>query len=51
MYLSNIFKKIKQENSDITALFFVDDVDFLVPGKTVKDIQKTLTEARDLAVK
>ena len=51
MYLSNIFKKIEQENPDIAMLSFVDDIDFLVLGKTIKDIQKTLTEAANLAIK
>lgn len=51
MYLSGIFDKIEQENLDITALSFVDDISFLAPEKTVKDIQKVLTKAGDLAVK
>ena len=51
MYLSSIFEKIEQENPDITALSFADDIGFLAPGKTVEDIQKALTEAGDLAVK
>ena len=51
MYLSNIFEKIEQENSDITTLSFTDDIDFLTLEKTVEDIQKALTEAEDLAVK
>ena len=38
MYLSNIFKKIEQENSDITTLSFTDDIDFLIPEKTVENI-------------
>ena len=51
MYLSNIFKKIEQENLDITALSFADDIDFLVPGKTVENIQKALIKVEDLAIK
>ena len=51
MYLSNIFKKIEQENPNIKALSFADDIDFLVSGKTVENIQKVLTETGDLAVK
>ena len=51
MYLSSIFKKIEQENPDITMLSFTDDIDFLASVKTVKNIQKTLTETGDLAVK
>ena len=43
MYLKNIFKKIKQENPDITVISFVDDIDFLTSEKTVEDIQKALT--------
>ena len=50
MYLSSIFQKIEQENLDITTLSFADDIDFLVPRKTVKNIQKTLTKTRDLAI-
>ena len=51
MYLSSIFKKIEQENPDITTLSFVDDIGFLTPEKTVEDIQKALTKTGDLAVK
>ena len=51
MYLSGIFEKIEQENPDITALSFADDIGFLAPGKTVEDIQKALSQAGDLAVK
>ena len=50
IYLSNIFKKIDQENLDTTTLSFVNDINFLIFGKTVEDIQKVLTETRDLAV-
>ena len=51
IYLSGIFDKIEQENPDITALSFADDIAFLAPGKTVKDIQDALTNAGELAVK
>ena len=51
MYLSGIFEKIEQENSDITALSFADDIDFLTSEKTIENIQKALTETEDLAVK
>ena len=50
MYLNNIFNKIEQENLDITALSFADDIGFLASGKTVEDIQNSLTKAGDLAV-
>ena len=32
-------------------LSFTDDINFLVFGKTVEDIQKALTKSEDLAVK
>lgn len=51
IYLSGIFNQIEQENSDIIALSFADDIAFLAPGKSVKDIQNALTEAGELAVK
>ena len=51
MYLSDIFEKIEQENSDVTTLSFVDDIGFLTPEKTVENIQKALTETGDLAIK
>ena len=38
MYLSNIFKKLEQENLDIIVLSFVDDIDFLTSEKTVENI-------------
>jgi retron-type reverse transcriptase len=38
IYLSGIFEKIKEQNPEIIALLFVDDIAFLAPGKTVKDI-------------
>ena len=35
---NDIFKKIKQENLDITTLSFTDDIDFLILEKTVENI-------------
>ena len=49
--MSGIFNKIKQENPDITALLFTDDIAFVAPGKSVKDIQNALIDAGELAVK
>jgi retron-type reverse transcriptase len=49
IYLSGIFNKIEEQNPDITALSFTDDIAFLAPGKTVKDIQEALSNAREQA--
>jgi hypothetical protein len=38
MYLSRIFNKIEEKNLEITALSFIDNIAFLAPRKTVKDI-------------
>ena len=38
IYLSGIFNKIEEQNPEITALSFADDIAFLAPEKTVKDI-------------
>jgi hypothetical protein len=45
IYLSGIFDRIEEQNPEITALSFADDIAFLAPGKTVKDIQDALTNA------
>jgi Reverse transcriptase (RNA-dependent DNA polymerase) len=50
IYLSGIFNKIEKQNPEITALFFANDIAFLAPGKTVKDIQDALTNAREQAI-
>ena len=51
IYLSEIFDKIEQENSNITALSFTDNIAFLTPEKIVEEVQNSLTEAGELAVK
>jgi hypothetical protein len=38
IYLSEIFEKIKEQNPEIIALSFIDDIAFLALRKTVKDI-------------
>jgi hypothetical protein len=38
IYLSEIFEKIKEQNPEIIALSFIDDITFLALGKIVKDI-------------
>jgi retron-type reverse transcriptase len=43
IYLSGIFNRIEEQNPEIIALSFVDDIAFLAPGKTFKDIQDALT--------
>jgi retron-type reverse transcriptase len=50
IYLSGIFEKIKEQNLEIITLSFVDDIAFLTPGKTVKDIQDALTNAGEQAI-
>ena len=50
IYLSGIFEKIEEQNLEITALSFADDIGFLAPGKTVKDIQDALTKAGEQAI-
>jgi Reverse transcriptase (RNA-dependent DNA polymerase)/Endonuclease-reverse transcriptase len=50
IYLSGIFDKIEEQNPEITALSFADDIAFLAPGKTVKDIQDALTNAGEQAI-
>jgi retron-type reverse transcriptase len=50
IYLSGIFEKIEEQNSEIIALSFVDDIAFLAPGKTVKDIQDALNNAGEQAI-
>jgi adenine/guanine phosphoribosyltransferase-like PRPP-binding protein len=50
IYLSGIFDKIEEQNPEITALLFIDDIAFLASGKTVKDIQDALTNAGEQAI-
>jgi retron-type reverse transcriptase len=50
IYLNGIFKKIKKQNPEIIALSFADDIAFLAPGETVKDIQDALTNAGEQAI-
>ena len=50
IYLSGIFNKIEEQNPEITALSFADDIAFLAPGKTVKDIQDALANAGEQAI-
>jgi retron-type reverse transcriptase len=50
IYLSRIFDKIEEQNPDITALSFTDNITFLAPRKTVKDIQEALSNAREQAI-
>jgi retron-type reverse transcriptase len=50
IYLSGIFEKIEEQNPEIIALSFVDDIAFLAPEKTVKDIQDALTNAGEQAI-
>jgi Reverse transcriptase (RNA-dependent DNA polymerase) len=50
IYLSGIFDKIEEQNPEIIALLFTDDIVFLAPGKTVKDIQDALTNAGEQAI-
>jgi Reverse transcriptase (RNA-dependent DNA polymerase) len=50
IYLSGIFEKIEEQNPEIIALSFADDIAFLAPGKTVKDIQDALTNAGEQAI-
>lgn len=50
IYLSDIFNKIEQENPDIIVLSFIDNVDFLVVDKIVKDIKDILIKVEELVV-
>jgi Reverse transcriptase (RNA-dependent DNA polymerase) len=50
IYLSGIFDKIEEQNPEITALSFIDDIVFLAPRKTVKDIQDALSNAGEQAI-
>jgi 2-phospho-L-lactate transferase/gluconeogenesis factor (CofD/UPF0052 family) len=50
IYLSGIFDKIEEHNPEIITLSFADDIAFLAPGKTVKDIQDALTNAGEQAI-
>jgi hypothetical protein len=50
IYLSGIFNKIKEQNLEITALSFVDDIAFLTPSKIVKDIQDALINVEEQAI-
>jgi retron-type reverse transcriptase len=50
IYLSGIFNKIEEQNPDIIALSFMDDIAFLTSRKTVKDIQEALSNAREQAI-
>jgi Reverse transcriptase (RNA-dependent DNA polymerase) len=47
IYLNGIFEDIEEQNTEIIALSFIDDIAFLAPGKTVKDIQDTLINAEE----
>jgi hypothetical protein len=48
--LSGIFNKIEEQNPEITALSFADNIAFLAPGKTVKDIQDALVNVGKQAI-
>jgi Reverse transcriptase (RNA-dependent DNA polymerase) len=50
IYLCGIFDKIEEQNPEITALSFIDDIAFLAPRKTVKDIQDALSNAGEQAI-
>jgi Reverse transcriptase (RNA-dependent DNA polymerase) len=50
IYLSGIFNKIEEQNPEIIALSFVDDIAFLASRKTVKDIQDVLSNAEEQAI-
>jgi retron-type reverse transcriptase len=50
IYLSRIFDKIEEQNPEITALSFIDDIAFLASRKTVKDIQNVLSNAGEQAI-
>jgi retron-type reverse transcriptase len=50
IYLSEIFEKIEEQNPEIIALSFADDIAFLALGQTVKDIQDALTNAGEQAI-
>jgi retron-type reverse transcriptase len=61
IYLSDIFTKIEEQNPEIIALSFVDDIAFLALSfaddiaflasrKTVKDIQDVLSNAGEQAI-
>jgi retron-type reverse transcriptase len=50
IYLSGIFEKIEEQNPEIIALSFRDDIAFLAPGKIVKDIQDALANAGEQAI-
>jgi retron-type reverse transcriptase len=43
IYLSGIFNKIEEQNLEIIALSFIDDIAFLASRKIVKNIQDALT--------
>jgi hypothetical protein len=45
-----MFDKIEEQNPEIIALSFIDDIAFLAPGKTVKDIQDALSNAGEQAI-
>jgi hypothetical protein len=45
-----MFNKIEEQNPEIIALSFIDDIAFLAPGKTVKDIQDALSNAGEQAI-
>jgi retron-type reverse transcriptase len=38
IYLSGIFDRIEEQNPEIIALSFIDNIAFLALGKIVKDI-------------
>jgi Reverse transcriptase (RNA-dependent DNA polymerase) len=50
IYLSGIFDRIEEQNPEIRVLSFINDITFLAPGKIVKDIQDTLTNAGEQAI-
>jgi retron-type reverse transcriptase len=50
IYLSGIFDRIEEQNPEIIALSFADDIAFLASRKTVKDIQDALTNAEEQAI-
>ena len=42
IYINRVFDKVAESNSEVTSLFFVDDMGFIASGYLVKGLAKAL---------
>ena len=50
IYDSGVFEQVKKELSEIISLLFIDNLDFVASGTSVKEIAKALRKVGNLVV-